>query len=330
MLFSTLPAPPSRSRLFVVGWGLQVLALAMLVALNAMFPYAIPQARKYVVTNLVSYQPLVPAETQPVKPRLDLPKTVKVPIVEPSAVAKIVLPAPRSTQPQVDVKAPEVKMESKLPQLPAATVPKVVAMNTFSTGSSAVPTTTKPAAAVQTGGFGDPNGVRPSTEHQASANIASVGAFNLPSGAGRGNGTGGANPGVVTSTGFGNGIAVGSRRGSGVVQQTAFDAQYVSSEPHKTAASSAAVTTPVEIVSKPRPEYTVEARKQAIDGEVRLEVLFSANGQVHVIRVVEGLGYGLDEQAVKAALQIKFKPELHEGQPVDSTAVVHIIFQLAS
>jgi len=45
---------------------------------------------------------------------------------------------------------------------------------------------------------------------------------------------------------------------------------------------------------------------------------------------LQGLGYGLDEQAVKAAEQIKFKPALHEGRPVDSTAVVHIVFQLAS
>jgi TonB family protein len=46
--------------------------------------------------------------------------------------------------------------------------------------------------------------------------------------------------------------------------------------------------------------------------------------------VLQGLGYGLDEQAVRAAEQIKFKPAQHEGQPVDSTFVVHIIFELAS
>ena len=67
-----------------------------------------------------------------------------------------------------------------------------------------------------------------------------------------------------------------------------------------------------------------------INGEVRLEVLFKSDGQVHVIRVLQGLGYGLDEQAVKAAEQIKFKPALHEGQPIDSMAQVHIIFELIS
>jgi TonB family protein len=90
------------------------------------------------------------------------------------------------------------------------------------------------------------------------------------------------------------------------------------------------LTIPVEIISKPKPDYTSEARELKIDGEVRLEVLFTAGGQVHVIKVVQGLGHGLDEQAVRAAEQIKFKPALHEGQPVDSAAVVHIVFQLVS
>ena len=44
-------------------------------------------------------------------------------------------------------------------------------------------------------------------------------------------------------------------------------------------------------------------------------------GRLRVLRVVQGLGYGLDEQAVKAAEQIKFKPASQEGQRVDSTAL---------
>ena len=87
---------------------------------------------------------------------------------------------------------------------------------------------------------------------------------------------------------------------------------------------------PVQITFKPKPDYTEEGRKQKINGEVSLEVLFASDGQIHVIRVVQGLGYGLDEQAVKAAEQIKFKPALHEGQPIDSRAQVHIIFELIS
>jgi len=66
-----------------------------------------------------------------------------------------------------------------------------------------------------------------------------------------------------------------------------------------------------------------------IEGEVLVRVNFTAGGEVRVLDVVRGLGHGLDENALHAAQQIKFKPAQREGQPVDSTATVHIVFQLA-
>ena len=66
-----------------------------------------------------------------------------------------------------------------------------------------------------------------------------------------------------------------------------------------------------------------------LEGEVLLEVNFSANGTLHVNRVVKGLGHGLDDAAVAAANKMRFKPATHYGQAVDSTAVVHVVFQLA-
>jgi TonB family protein len=85
----------------------------------------------------------------------------------------------------------------------------------------------------------------------------------------------------------------------------------------------------VEIISKPNPVYTEEARQLKLQGEVLLEVLFGANGQLHVNRVVRGMGHGLDEAAVSAASKIRFKPAQHYDQPIDSTAIVHVVFQLA-
>ena len=49
-----------------------------------------------------------------------------------------------------------------------------------------------------------------------------------------------------------------------------------------------------------------------------------------LLRVLRGLGHGLDEAAVNAANKIKFKPAQRNGSSVDSTAVVHVLFQLAS
>jgi TonB family protein len=66
-----------------------------------------------------------------------------------------------------------------------------------------------------------------------------------------------------------------------------------------------------------------------LEGEVLLEVNFSANGTLHVNRVVRGLGHGLDEAAIAAANKIRFRPALRTGEAVDSTAVVHVTFQLA-
>ena len=76
--------------------------------------------------------------------------------------------------------------------------------------------------------------------------------------------------------------------------------------------------------------YSAEAIKLNIKGEVLLEVIFPASGgEMHVNRVVKGLGHGLDESAVRAAQQIKFKPARSNGRPVDFPAVNHIVFQIA-
>jgi len=84
-----------------------------------------------------------------------------------------------------------------------------------------------------------------------------------------------------------------------------------------------------EIRSKPHPAYTDEARRLRIEGEVLLEVLFGASGDVRVLRVIRGLGHGLNENAISAAREIQFRPAQRGGLDVDSTAVVHIVFQLA-
>jgi len=86
---------------------------------------------------------------------------------------------------------------------------------------------------------------------------------------------------------------------------------------------------PVEIVFKPTPEYTDEARSARIEGTVSLELEFTAAGDVRVLRIVRGLGHGLDEAAQRAALRIRFKPAQSDAGPVDSRATVHITFRLS-
>jgi TonB family protein len=138
---------------------------------------------------------------------------------------------------------------------------------------------------------------------------------------------------VVASTGFGSGVAVQANNSAsrGVVRQAGFgdDVPAPPTVQSRPAAAAIAKITPAEIISKPNPVYTDEARSKKIEGEVLLEVVFEATGKIHVLRIVRGLGHGLDDAAVHAAEQIRFKPALKDGQPSDQTAVVHIIFQLA-
>jgi TonB family protein len=83
------------------------------------------------------------------------------------------------------------------------------------------------------------------------------------------------------------------------------------------------------VVSKPIPEYTSEAKQLKVQGDVILRVTFTANGQVIVLGVVQGLGHGLDEEARRVAQQIRFRPATRNGQAVDKTTTVTITFQLA-
>jgi TonB family protein len=85
----------------------------------------------------------------------------------------------------------------------------------------------------------------------------------------------------------------------------------------------------LEIVMKPKPAYTDEARRRQIEGEVVLEAEFTAAGVVRVLRVVRGLGHGLDEAAVAAAQGIRFRPAEREGAAVSTVAQVRMVFQLA-
>jgi len=328
-LFGALPVSESRWKLFLTSWGAQAIIVLCVVNLRPWFPLAFSAAKQrgqYTVTSVVPFQPPVAHQPQPVNRHLSVKAA---PTEQIPAVARLTVPMPERVLRDSELKAPELKIESKFPVISASPAPKVVATDTFSTGSPAAATTGLPRTTVQTGGFGDPNGLTAQGNRMA-VTVPATGAFDLPGGSRHGNGSGGARLGVVLGSGFGNEVATVDSPISGAVLQSGFDSKHDGPEVPKAILTSGPASIPVQIFSKPNPEYTEEGRRLKIDGEVRLEVLFSSTGQVNVVRVLQGLGHGLDEEAVKAAQQIKFKPALHQGQPVDSTAVVRIIFQLAS
>jgi TonB family protein len=250
---------------------------------------------------------------------------------------------PKVIQPKVqrvDAKAPELnpvfeaaKVDTSQPNQPKR--PKdEVKVGTMSSGNATPATVKAPVEKVQTGGFGDPAGLPGKGNPNAHLIVNAQGLNTLPTGPGYGNGTGGDKGirGTVASTGFGNGTAnpppSGGKRGS--VQSGGFgDATVAAEAPKKKASNEGPADTAVTILDKPKPEYTAEGRSMRLEGDVTLEVVFLASGHVQVNRVVAGLGHGLDESASKAAQQIKFKPALREGQPVDYPARVRIEFRLA-
>jgi len=87
------------------------------------------------------------------------------------------------------------------------------------------------------------------------------------------------------------------------------------------------VTAP-SVLFKKDPEYSEEARKAKYQGVVLLAIEVSPDGKAQNIRVVRSLGLGLDEKAVEAVKQWKFKPGYRNGQPVTVAATIEVNFRL--
>lgn len=328
---SLLPEGEKRWGSFGLSFVLQCIALAIVVTLPMLFPQKMEAVRNYWVVS-VDAPHIEPWKPQP-KPapvaKRQIVKEIPKPVVVEVPKPKIYNPVITSpiAKPTVAKKAPVPDPTQLTKAFPDPNPP-------LSLGSSAIPTLKKPREEVQTGGFGDPDGIHDNGKTNKNPNIAIVGNYDMPTGAGEGNGTGGAkgSKGVVTSTGFGNGVAIGTggTGNHGTVQQGAFsDQATVTAAPKVKQTAAVSNSRPVEILFKPKPEYTDEARAKKIEGEVLLQVIFAASGEVRVERVVQGLGYGLDSAAQTAARQIRFRPAEQEGQPVDSNAIVHITFALA-
>ena len=335
-----LPERKLNKRAIATAYGLVALVLLIVLSLGVFMPERL-QMREYHVTELIPMPSLRP-EPEPVKvvtqvkphllPAVKLPVFEQPKLVMPKEVRRQAAPEP--------VEAPKVVVNNfATPQLKLAVGgarPQLVHTGDFNEGSSQTPTVNAAVQKVQTGGFGDPNGLQGTGKQGAKLYAAQTGSFDMPAGPGQGNGTGGAKgiKGTVASADFGNGIASGGKgdgrsNGKGVATGGFGSEQVVHQGPKIAQADSGPATTPVEITYKPNPVYTQEARDLKLEGEVLLEVNFSANGTLHVNRGVRGLGHGLDEAAIAAANKIRFKPALRFGTPVDSTAVVHVSFQMA-
>ena len=341
-----LPEGESRWQRLGVSAIAQIIILTFFVVMPLFFPERLKTALNMQVVPLA-----MPVTEVPVAPPPPQPKPKVAPAPKPQVIEEVKL---NPKQPHIFVQQKVLKpkiehVEAKAPELAPQTPvleakfidntnqpkrPKEeVKVNNLNSGSAAAPTVKLPVEKVQTSGFGDPNGLPGKGDPNKTTNVNRLGSPALPGGPGYGNGTGGDKGarGVVASTGFGNGIANPPQGGGkqGAVQSSGFANQTVASDAPKKKASADSGTSQVDILSKPRPEYTAVGRALKLEGDVVIDLVFLANGSVQVNHVVSGLGHGLDESAVQAAQQIKFKPAKRDGEAVDFPARVRIEFRLA-
>jgi TonB family protein len=81
-----------------------------------------------------------------------------------------------------------------------------------------------------------------------------------------------------------------------------------------------------KVVYRVDPKFSKEARKNKREGTVRLRVIVGVDGRTRDIRVVQSLGMGLDENAIKAASLWRFEPATKNGEPVPVEVTMEVNF----
>jgi periplasmic protein TonB len=142
--------------------------------------------------------------------------------------------------------------------------------------------------------------VTPSSNAQASSSLDALPDFGL------------------SLSGGGGGLAIPSGGGGGPAPTSMAAAKVLSRAPLK---EGECVDPPAKpkLLSRPTPAYTDAARAAGVAGKVRVEITVDAQGHVVSVRVIQGLGYGLDESALAAARALAFEPAVRCGRPSAAT-----------
>jgi TonB family protein len=127
----------------------------------------------------------------------------------------------------------------------------------------------------------------------------------------------GAGGGAGTGSGTGNGEGIGAGIGEGSGGGTG-------GGPFRAGSG----IEPPRLLREVKADYTDEARRRGIKGDVELEVVVRQDGSVGDVKVLQGLGAGLESRAIAAVRQWKFAPATRKGQPVDVIVEVAVEFTL--
>lgn len=122
-------------------------------------------------------------------------------------------------------------------------------------------------------------------------------------------------------TGTGQGTGVGEGTGPGVGQGTGGG---TGGGPYRPGSG----ITPPTLLREVKPDYTEEARRRSLEGDVVLEIVVRRDGSVGDVKMLQGLGSGLDARAIDAVRQWRFSPAQRQGVPVDVIVEVAVEFKM--
>jgi TonB family protein len=128
-------------------------------------------------------------------------------------------------------------------------------------------------------------------------------------------------PGTGGGSGSGQGTGMGAGKGSGIGEG---EGGGTGGGPYRPGSG----ITPPGLLREVKPQYTEEARRLGVEGDVVLEIVVRADGSVGAITILQRLGSGLDQRAVEAVRQWRFSPAKRYGTPVDVLVEVAVEFKL--
>ena len=128
-------------------------------------------------------------------------------------------------------------------------------------------------------------------------------------------------PGIGGGTGTGTGTGAGPGNGAGIGDGSIAG---TGGGPYRPGSG----ITPPSLIREVKPVYTEEGRHRSVEGDVVMEVVVRADGSIGTVRVLQGLGSGLDQRAIDAVRQWRFSPARRYGTPVDVLVEIAVEFRL--
>lgn len=81
-------------------------------------------------------------------------------------------------------------------------------------------------------------------------------------------------------------------------------------------------------LNHPRPQYTEDARRHKVEGVIQAKVLVATDGRPRDVKVMRHLPDGLDEKAIEAVYQMRFRPATRASEPVAAWITIEVDFNL--